>query len=83
MNLFEQFSLGLREALMDAVENRDMAALQGLEKELKLHAQGLHSQLASLLDEQQDYAAAGNVLRKVRFMDKLLEEIDVACEDIE
>lgn len=72
-----------REALMDAVENRDMAALQGLEKELKLHAQGLHSQLASLLDEQKDFAAAGNVLRKVRFMDKLLEEIDVAYDDIE
>jgi molecular chaperone HscB len=72
-----------REALMDAVENRDMAALQGLEKELKLHAQGLHSQLASQLDEQKDFSAAGNVLRKVRFMDKLLEEIDVAYEDIE
>ena len=72
-----------REALMDVVEKREISALEGLEEELKLHAQGLHSQLAGLLDEQGDFVAAGNVLRKVRFMDKLLEEIDVAYEDIE
>jgi len=72
-----------REALMDAVENRDMTALQGLEKELQLQAKGLQSQLGHLLDEQKNFVEAGNVLRKVRFMDKLLQEVDAAYEEIE
>jgi len=72
-----------REALMDAVENRDMTALQGLEKELQLQAKGLQSQLGYLLDEQINFIEAGNVLRKVRFMDKLLQEVDAAYEEIE
>jgi len=72
-----------REALMDAVENRDMTALQGLEKELQLQAKGLQSQLGYLLDEQKNFVEAGNVLRKVRFMDKLLQEVDAAYEEIE
>ena len=72
-----------REALMGAVENRDMTALQGLEKELQLQAKGLQSQLGRLLDEQNNLIEAGNVLRKVRFMDKLLQEVDAAYEEIE
>lgn len=72
-----------REALMEAREGRDIAALQALEKELKAQARSLQSQLGSLLDGQRDYVEAGNVLRKVRFMDKLLAEIDAAHEEIE
>lgn len=72
-----------REALMEARESSDLSALQTLEKDLKAHAKGLQSQLASLLDEQKKYAEAGNVLRKVRFMDKLLDEIDATYEAIE
>jgi len=72
-----------REALLEASEGRDMKALQGLEIDLKTHARHLQEQLASLLDEQRDFIAAGNVLRKVRFMDKLLDEIDATYEEIE
>ncbi|OYY94144.1 MAG: Fe-S protein assembly co-chaperone HscB [Hydrogenophilales bacterium 28-61-23] len=72
-----------REALMDARAGRDMTALQAVENELKTHAGNLQTRLASLLDEQRDYVEAGNVLRKVRFMDKLLAEIDSAYEEIE
>jgi len=72
-----------REALMEAREGRDLAALQALEKDMKAHALSLQTQLASLLDEQRNYVEAGNVLRKVRFMDKLLAEIDAAYEEIE
>jgi molecular chaperone HscB len=72
-----------REALMDARDSSDLAALQALEKDLKLHAKGLQSQLSSLLDEQKNYAEAGNVLRKVRFMDKLLDEIDATYEALD
>ncbi len=72
-----------REALMAARAGRDMAALQGLEKELHVQAKSLQDQLAGLLDEQRNYVEAGNVLRKVRFMDKLLAEIDASYEEIE
>lgn len=72
-----------REALQDAQLARDMAALQSLERDLKAFAKTLQGQLASLLDEQNNYAEAGDVLRKVRFMDKLLEEIDATYEAIE
>ncbi len=72
-----------REALLAAREGRDMMALQDLEKDMQAHARHLQGQLASLLDEQRDYVAAGNMLRKVRFMDKLLAEIDAAYEEIE
>jgi molecular chaperone HscB len=72
-----------REALMDARASKDIAALQALENELKAQAKSLQTRLASLLDEQRNYAEAGNVLRKVRFMDKLLAEIDATYEEIE
>jgi molecular chaperone HscB len=72
-----------REALMEARAGKDIAALQALENELKAHANSLQTQLASLLDEQRNYVEAGNVLRKVRFMDKLLAEIDATYEEIE
>jgi molecular chaperone HscB len=72
-----------REALMDARSGKDIAALQALENELKAQAKSLQTQLASLLDAQKNYAEAGNVLRKVRFMDKLLAEIDATYEEIE
>ncbi len=72
-----------REALLEARDANDLNALQLLEKELKAHAGQLQNQLASLLDEQHDYSEAGNVLRKIRFMDKLLDEIDSTSEAIE
>ncbi len=72
-----------REALMDARENRDMPALQALEQDLKEHAKNLQILLGQLLDEKQNYVEASNVLRKVRFMDKLLDEIEATYEAIE
>ncbi len=57
--------------------------MQALENELKAQAKSLQTQLASLLDAQRNYVEAGNVLRKVRFMDKLLAEIDATYEEIE
>jgi molecular chaperone HscB len=69
-----------REDLEDATQSQDMAALQTLEKDLRAHAKALQGELASQLDERRNYAGASGTLRKVRFMDKLLEEIDMAYE---
>lgn len=69
-----------REALAEAAHGRDEGALQTLEKDLRAHAKALQAELARLIDADNNYPRAGETLRKVRFMDKLLEEIDAAYE---
>jgi len=72
-----------REALEDARTDKDTAALESLEKALRDEARDLRARLGILLDEQHDYVRAGDTLRKLRFMDKLQEEIGNAFEEIE
>ena len=72
-----------REALEDARSDKDVAALESLEGVLRDEARNLRARLGNLLDERHDYAQAGDTLRKLRFMDKLQEEIGNAYEDIE
>jgi molecular chaperone HscB len=72
-----------REALEDARAGKNLAALESLEQSLREHARSLQAQLAALLDQRHDYPRAGDTLRKVRFMDKLLEEVGNAYEEIE
>lgn len=72
-----------REALAEAAQARDEAALRRMEKELRAHAKALQAELARLIDEDRNYPRAGECLRKVRFMDKLLEEVDDAYESLD
>jgi molecular chaperone HscB len=69
-----------REALAEAAQAQDMGGLQKLEKDLRAQAKALQAELASLIDEDKNYPRASEALRKVRFMDKLLEEVDAAYE---
>ena len=69
-----------REALADATQARNQDALGTLEQELRAQAKALQAELARLIDEEKNYPRAGETLRKVRFMDKLLEEVDAAYE---
>lgn len=71
-----------REALAEAAQAQDVGALQQLEKELRAHAKALQAELVRLIDEEKNYPRAGETLRKVRFMDKLLEEVDTAYEEM-
>jgi len=72
-----------REALEDARATKDLAALEALERALKAAARDMRDTLAAQLDEQHDYPRAGDTLRKLRFMDKLLEEVGAAYEEME
>lgn len=72
-----------REALADAAQSRDEDALRRLEQDLRAHAKALQGDLARLLEDEKNYPRAGETLRKVRFMDKLLEEIDAAYESLD
>ena len=72
-----------RETLEEAQAAKDFGGLQRLEKAMRAVAQGLQGELAGLLDERHDYKRAAEVLRKYRFMEKLLAEIDAAYEEME
>lgn len=70
-----------RETLADAAQTRDMSSLQALEKTLRTESAALQAALAVQLDETRDYPLAAETLRKLRFMDKLREELDSAYDD--
>ena len=71
-----------REALEAARAAKDADALGALEHTLKTRSRALQAELADLLDTRQDYPGASDALRKLRFMDKLLEEVGTAYEDL-
>ena len=71
-----------REALEEARSGRDPAALQVLSRQLREQTAALQASLATQIDEHHALAAAAETLRELRFMDKLLEEIDAAFDDI-
>lgn len=73
----------LREVLEAARQSRDMAALDALEARVKQMIHVLHQQLALALDEQHDDAAAAGIVRKLRFMEKIVEEIGAAFDELD
>ena len=79
---FIMLQMEWREALEAARGSQDAAALDALEKALRRHAAELQAELGELLDVRRDYRGAGDVLRKLRFMDKLLEEVGAAYEEM-
>ena len=72
-----------REAIGEATEAADAAALDQLASKLRQATQQLHAELAQQLDQQQNYAGAAGAVRKLRFLDKLREEINDALENLE
>ena len=72
-----------REAIGEAAEAADAAALDQLASKLRQATQQLHAELAQQLDQQQNYAGAAGAVRKLRFLDKLREEINDALENLE
>ena len=75
--------LELREALELAQEEKDAGALDRLRRELRSGAEELKQALGETLDAKRDYPAAAELVRKLKFLDRLDEEIDAACEAME
>lgn len=73
----------LREALEAARQNKDMAALDEMEAQVKQTVSELQQQLALALDEKQDYATASGLVRKLKFMEKVAEEIGAAFDELD
>jgi molecular chaperone HscB len=72
-----------REMIESALQARDGAALEALESRLRLESGGMEESLASDIDDECDFAAAAGKVRKLRFLEKLAEEISSAYDEIE
>jgi molecular chaperone HscB len=73
----------LREAIESATRARDAAALDRLGADIATRKRALEARLAEAIDARKDYAGAAELVRKLRFLDKLDAEIDSAFEAIE
>jgi molecular chaperone HscB len=79
--LMEQ--MGLREALEHATESKDLAALDTLQKRIDADKRELEERLGVAIDRKKDYAGAANLVRELKFLEKMEAEIDAAYEAIE
>lgn len=72
-----------REAVMDARAGGDHHELEHLYHRLRGDIDSRYAALAELLDVAKDYPAAGDAVRRLMFLDKLLHEIDDAIASLE
>ncbi len=71
-----------REAVEEAQQLRDEAALDRLESRAQREMHELEQQIAVKIDDLHDYPAAAGAVRKLKFMEKLAEEISSAYDSI-
>lgn len=69
-----------REAIAEAKASQDNGELERLHDRLRKETRQQHLELEKLIDAAADYAAAAGLVRKLKFMEKLGEEIDNALE---
>jgi molecular chaperone HscB len=72
-----------REAIEEAQHARDATALGELESRLQYEMRQLENQLAVKIDDSHDYPGAAGDVRKLKFMEKLAEEISSAFDAID
>ncbi len=73
----------LREAVVEAVQVRDVDVLTELESGMQAETNELERQLAAKIDGDRNFAGAAELVRKLRFMEKLAEEIADAYDEID
>ena len=73
----------LREALEEASARRDAAALDRLHTMLRTERHEIEGELAERIDGSRDYAGASGLVRKLKFLVRLDEEIDATFDAIE
>jgi molecular chaperone HscB len=72
-----------REAIAEARQTRNAAALDKLWRDLRKEATNLENRLAAELDDAKDDEAAGISTRELKFMLKLIEEVGDAQEELD
>ncbi len=72
-----------REAVEEAREAAEVGELEGLHKRLLAHSREVRGHLAVQLDDERDYEAAADTVRRLMFIDKLQQEVDEALLALE
>jgi molecular chaperone HscB len=72
-----------REALADAKQLKNTEALTEIEQKVKRMQQTLEQKMALDLDSTHDYEAASGIVRKLKFIEKLTEEIGSAFDELD
>ena len=75
--------LELREGIEEAAAKKDAAALDSLRAGLDTLRHAIEAELASFIDEKRDYAGASGLVRKLKFLERLHEEIDAMHDEME
>ena len=70
----------LREALESAVQGKNPAGVDEIRKDLRKDKALLEREIGQAIDARKDYPGAAELVRKLMFLDKLDEEIDLAYE---
>ncbi|BCL74387.1 co-chaperone protein HscB [Jeongeupia sp. HS-3] len=71
-----------REAIAETRAGRSVDALEALNRDLATETAALTEELGDLIDIDRDYPAAAMAVRKLRFLEKLNEEIGDAIESV-
>lgn len=72
-----------REALEEGKQAKDSAVLDEMEQRMQHARKTLELELARDLDEAHDYVAASGIVRKLKFLEKLAEEIGSAFDELD
>ncbi|MDX1374998.1 MAG: Fe-S protein assembly co-chaperone HscB [Burkholderiales bacterium] len=80
---FLERQMTLREALETASAARDPAALDALRADLGAERRRVEAQIGERIDGVKDYAGAAGLVRELKFLERLDEEIASAYESIE
>lgn len=80
---FLEQQMTLREQLAEAIDARDAEALDALAARVRAGTADMEARLADKIDTAPDLAEAAGWVRKLRFMEKLAEEIHAAYDEID
>ena len=75
--------LELREELESALGAKDASRLDRLRSALRGQQKALEREIGEAIDANKDYAGAGELVRKLMFLERLDTEIDAAYEGLE
>jgi molecular chaperone HscB len=72
-----------REALDETRQTKNSASLEEMEQRAQHEVRLLQQQLAVDIDDKHDFVAASGIVRKLKFLEKLAEEISSAFDELD
>ena len=72
-----------REALEAVRQEQNSSALEELEQRMQHEVRILQQQLVTDIDDTHDYSAASGIVRKLKFLERLAEEIGAAFDELD